>query len=107
MRYFTIYYLGLLNVTVRPSVLIVMFVNSNSENGMRKELKSEPQLDGTGKANESYITQMLRQLILLARERDPELTYFIEMAAAHSSDLDMAEGLARRRRVEAKLSRLG
>jgi hypothetical protein len=106
VRYFTVHYLGLPNATVRHSVLIVMFVNSNSENGMRKELKSEPKLDSTGKANESYITQMLRQLVVLASERDPELTYFIEMAAAHSSDLDMAEGLARRR-AEEKFSRLG
>jgi len=44
----------------------------------------------------SYMTQMLLELGLLARERDVELTYFIEMAVTISAGLDLKERLARR-----------
>ncbi|WP_313522498.1 hypothetical protein [Shinella sp.] len=45
-------------------------------------------------ADESYITQMLRQLAAQARERDVELTYFIEMAMIYSAQLDRKEAAA-------------
>lgn len=43
-----------------------------------------------------YITQMLRELAILARQRDAELAYFIEMALVHSCDVDVKEKMADR-----------
>ena len=51
---------------------------------------TNPVLNKTA-AGESYITQMLRQLAAQARERDVELTYFIEMAMICSAQLDRKE----------------
>ncbi|MCR6502052.1 hypothetical protein MUO32_23780 [Shinella sp. CPCC 101442] len=44
-------------------------------------------------SGDGYLTQMLRELALQARDRDIELTYFIEMAVICSSDLDRKEAI--------------
>lgn len=44
-----------------------------------------------------YITQMLRELAVLARQRDAVLAYLVEMALVHSCDVDVKERIADRR----------
>ena len=59
------------------------------------ELKSHPVIDHRTQ-DDSYVTQMLRELAIQAKLRNMELAYFLEMAAACSQAVDEKEGRARR-----------